>query len=334
MSQTIIHFDPDSNMAKYRQIIQSVKLAIERKRLKKGDWIPSINKVCSEFGLSRDTVLFAYNELKSHGIITSKCGKGYFVESTDIGIEEKIFLLLDEMNSSREKLYNSFIENLGACATVDVFFHHGDFRVFSKQIWENEGKFTSYVIIPDSFDNISFLIRKLPPDRVYILDHLKPELAGYPVIYRDIESDVYENLVAAREQLEKYRRLIMIHPGGKEPAERVSGFRRYCQEYKLDFNVIKSLAEAKPSLYDVFLVPSDCDLVELIKMANEFDFEIGKKFGLISFNDCLLKQVAAGGITTIATDFDRMGRDLAAMVLQKKREQIRNKSGIIIRKSL
>jgi len=87
-------------------------------------------------------------------------------------------------------------------------------------------------------------------------------------------------------------------------------------------------------LYDVFLVPSDRTLVELVHQVQEYEYEIGIKFGIISFNESLFKQVVAGGITTISTDFIQMGQLLSEMVLQKKMVQIRNKSGIIVRKSL
>ena len=53
----------------YKQIIFSVEKAIEEKRMKINDKLPSINKVCLEFSLSRDTVLLAYDELKKRGIV-------------------------------------------------------------------------------------------------------------------------------------------------------------------------------------------------------------------------------------------------------------------------
>lgn len=334
MPRTIIQFDPDSQVPKYRQIIQSVKWAIERKIVKKGDKVPSLNQVCSTFNLSRDTVMLAYNELKSHGILASNKGKGYYVDSTDIQLEEKVFLLFDELNSFKEDLYNSFIDSLNSNASVDVFFHNFNYQVFKNQIIESTGKYTSYVIMPTSFDNIGHLIHKLPQDRVYILDRVKPELNGFPSIYQDFESDVYEGLVAAQDLLAKYRRLVFIHPGGKEPAERITGFKRFCQDYKYDFKVVKSLNEVKPVLYEAFLVASDRTLVELIKIANDYEFEIGEKFGIISFNDSILKQVVGGGVTTISTDFHEMGRLLAAMVLGRKTGQVRNSSSIVLRKSL
>ncbi|MBG6060762.1 DNA-binding transcriptional regulator YhcF (GntR family) [Flavobacterium sp. CG_9.1] len=60
----IISIQNNLGVPKYRQIISSVEKAIEDENLQKGDKLPSVNKVCLEFSLSRDTVLQAYEELK------------------------------------------------------------------------------------------------------------------------------------------------------------------------------------------------------------------------------------------------------------------------------
>lgn len=334
MSQKIICFDVDSHVPKYRQIVCSVKSAIEKKVLKKGSKIPSINQLCSEFNLSRDTVLYAYNQLKSQGIIASKRGKGYFVETTDVRLEERIFLLLDEFSFSREEIYNTLYNCLNNEATVDVFFHHNNYQVFKKQIIENEGKFTSYVIFPGPLDNIGHLLTKLPENKVIILGRLKAELNNYKVVYQDLESDMYDALVSVKNLLKKYRRFVFVQGVGKEFPERVGGFRKFCQEQRLENRVVKSLDEIRPLLYDVFLVPNDRILVELIRMAYDYDFEIGRKFGIISFNDNVLKQLVAGGLTTFTFDYAGIGRNLAEMILAGKGGKVKSNSGIIIRKSL
>jgi DNA-binding LacI/PurR family transcriptional regulator len=48
----------------------------------------------------------------------------------------------------------------------------------------------------------------------------------------------------------------------------------------------------------------------------------------------MLKEIVAGGITTISTNFRHMGACLAEMVLKNYRGKIDNPSGIILRKSL
>ena len=48
-NKRIISIDENSSKPKYRQIIDSLFFAIEKRNLKKGDKIPSINEICSEF---------------------------------------------------------------------------------------------------------------------------------------------------------------------------------------------------------------------------------------------------------------------------------------------
>jgi DNA-binding transcriptional regulator YhcF (GntR family) len=309
-------------------------LAIERKALKKGDKVPSINQICSDLNLSRDTVMLAFNELKSRGILRSQLGKGYYVLTSEILHEENIFVLFDEMNSFKEDLYNSLISSFKGKGAVDIYFHHFNYKVFKNLVAESIGNYTSYVIMPATFDNTSHLLSKLPKDKVYILDRLKHDLKNYPVLYQDFENDFCDALNQGIELLKKYRKLVFVNVGGKEPIERVKGFERFCITNEFSYQIVKSLDGLRPELYEAYFVISDRDLVEMVKIAKEYNYKLGKKFGIVSFNDTMLKQVVAGGITTISTDFVEMGKTLADMVLSKSKRQIRNPSKLIIRNSL
>ncbi|SHI81499.1 transcriptional regulator, GntR family [Tangfeifania diversioriginum] len=330
----VIKIDPASSKPKYRQIIDSVFCSIETNGLKKGDKMPSINQVCAEFDLSRDTVMVAFNELKEKGVLLSQPGKGYYIASTEIRREEKVFVLFDEFNAFKEDLYNSLIESLKEKASVEVFFHHFNYKVFKHLILESIGHFTSYIIMPGTFDNISHLISKLPKEKVYILDRLKPEFKNYPVIYQDFEQDFYDALNEGDKLLEKYRKLIFVNPGGKEPDERVKGFERFCREKNFKFQVLKSLKGTRPGLYEAYFLISDRDLVDLVKVAKNYQYNLGEKFGIVSFNDTVLKEVVSGGITTISTDFKAMGKNLGNMLLNHQLDRVRNPSKLIVRNSL
>jgi len=334
MAKRIIHIDLKSPLPKYRQIINSVHLAIEKKTLKKGDKVPSINQICSSFNLSRDTVMLAFNELKTRGILHSQPGKGYYVVTTEVQPEENIFVLFDELNSFKEDLYNSLITNLKGKAVVDIYFHHFNFKVFKNLVAESIGHYTSYIIMPATFDNTSQLISKIPKEKVFILDRLKPDLKIYPVLYQDFENDFCDALNEGLELIKKYRKLVFVNPGGKEPVERVKGFERFCNLNGFSFQVVRSLDGLRPELYEAYFITSDRDLVEMVKLAKYYNYKLGKKFGIVSFNDTMLKEVVAGGITTISTDFVEMGKTLADMVLNRKNIQFRNPSRLIVRNSL
>lgn len=330
----IIKINTKSSHPKYRQIIESVCNAIENGRLKKGDKIPSINQICTEYGLSRDTVMLAFNNLKSKGILISQPGKGYYVSATETDREEKIFILFDELNAFKEDLFNALVGSLNGKASVELFFHHFNYKMFKNLILESIGHFTSYVVMPATFDNTNHLISKLPADKVFIVDRFKNDLKDYPVVYQDFELDFYDALKEGNQLLKKYRKLVFVHPGGKEPDERVKGFDRFCREYHFEYQVIKSVDGMRPGLYEAWFVISDRDLVQLVKMAKEYKYKLGKKFGIVSFNDTMLKEVVAGGITTISTDFNEMGKTLGNMLLNHNREKIRNPSKLIVRNSL
>jgi len=302
-SKRIVRIDQKSAKPKYKQIIDSIYQAIEKRSLKKGDKIPSINEICAQFNLSRDTVMVAFNELKAKGVILSQPGKGYYVASTEIQFDEKIFILFDELNAFKEDLYNSLVNSLKGKASVEVYFHHFNYKVFKNLINESAGNYTSYIIMPATFDNVGHLLSKLPADKVYILDRFKNELRNYSVVYQNFELDFYDALQEGTSRIKKYRKLVFVNPGGKEPAERVLGFEKYCKEKGLEYEVLKSLDNVDPSMYEVYFTVSDRDLVEIIKLAKKYKYKLGKRFGIVSFNDTTLKEVVAGGITTISTDF-------------------------------
>lgn len=329
-----IQIDDSLGVPKYRQIINSIYTAISIGELKLGDKIPSLNQICAEFELSRDTVMVAFNELKAKGIINSIPGKGYYINSIEINLDQKIFVLFDELNAFKEDLYTSVLNSFDGKATVDIYFHHFNYQVFKNLISESAGKYTSYVIMPATFDYTADVIGKLPKDKVYILDRKKDDLLDYPVVYQDFENDVYDALFDGFDLIRKYSKLIMIFPGGKEPEGRVVGFQRFCSEKGFKSEIIRNVVNKEIQSGEVYFVPSDRNLVRLVKMASEKNLQLGKDVGIVSFNDTVLKEVVAGGITTISTDFQLMGQTLAHMIQERSTEKIRNKSALIRRNSL
>ncbi len=329
-----IQIDDSLGVPKYRQIINSIYSAISIGELKMGDKIPSLNQICSEFELSRDTVMVAFNELKAKGIINSIPGKGYYINSTEINLDQKIFVLFDELNTFKEDLYTSFLNSLDPRASVDIYFHHFNYQVFKNLISESVGKYTAYVIMPATFDYTADIIAKLPKDKVYILDRKKDDLTDYPVVYQDFEKDVYDALSDGMDLLQKYTRLIMIYPGGKEPEGRMLGFQRFCTENGFKSEIIRNVLNKEMKIEEAYFIPSDRNLVRLVKMAADKNLRLGQDVGIVSFNDTVLKEVVAGGITTISTDFQLMGKTLALMIQERSTGKVRNPSSLIRRNSL
>lgn len=330
----IISIQNNLGLPKYKQIILSIEKAIEEEKLIKGDKLPSVNKVCLAFSLSRDTVLQGYDELKKRGIIYAIPGKGYYVKSVEITIKQKIFLLFDELNIFKEDIYNSFLKNIGKNVQVDIFFHHFNVPVFKKLINDSNGNYTKYIIMPTNLIDIVDSIKTLPVNEVIILDQTNPDLKSYPAIYQNHQKDIFEGLSKGKSRLNKYEKLILIFPGFREPLGMKTGFENFCAEYDFEYEIITEFKDREISTGDLYVIPNDRDLVMVIENARNQNLKLGMDFGIISYNETPLKKVVAQGITTISTHFEAMGKILAEMVLKSKNEQIENKSSLIMRNSL
>ncbi|TDP04095.1 GntR family transcriptional regulator [Flavobacterium sp. 245] len=330
----IISIQNNIGLPKYKQIILSIEKAIDEEKLVKGDRLPSVNKVCLAFSLSRDTVLLAYDELKKRGIIYAIPGKGYYVKSVETTIKQKVFLLFDELNIFKEDIYNSFLQHIGKNVQVDIFFHHFNIQVFQKLINDSNGNYTKYIIMPTNLLDTASSIKTLPVNEVIILDQTNPDLRAYPAIYQNHEKDIFEGLYNAKARLKNYKKLILIFPGFREPLGMKIGFEAFCLEYNFEYEIISEFTDRKIAVGDVYIIPTDRELVHVIENARNQNLRLGLDFGIISYNETRLKKIVANGITTISTHFETMGKILAEMVLKGKKEQIENKSSLIMRNSL
>jgi DNA-binding transcriptional regulator YhcF (GntR family) len=330
----MITIDTTSSIPKYKQIIFSIEKAILLHKLVINEKLPSINKICLRHNLSRDTVLLAYNELKKRGVIYAILGKGYFIKSTDFKSEQRIFLLFDELNAFKEEIYNSFLDTINDKANVDIFFHHFNREVFTKLIQDSIGNYSKYIIMPSNLEHTTEIINKLPLDETYILDQTRDDLKKYPAVYQNFVKDIYTALEKGLKRLKKYKKLVLIFPGKKEPIGMVLGFESFCTTFHFEYEIKSEFKVDSLQKGDVYILPNDRDLVTIIENAALSKLAIGKDIGLISYNDTPLKKVVAKGITTISTNFSEMGIRLAEMILNNTKEKIENESQLILRKSL
>lgn len=322
------------NQSKYKQIVSYVIDGIHDGTLKKGDWIPSINEFREKYKFSRDTVFAGLSELKTRGIIDSNQGVGYYITSTNTEFKHKIFLLFNEFNFFKEDLYNSFMESIGDSAMVDIYFHNYNRKVFETLVNEANYKYTTYIIMSGKFEGVEPLLKKLSGD-VYLLDHYHPELKGkYSSVFQNFEKDTYEALVSGLDYLRKYTHIYMVQKDEKEPTERYDGLCTFCREYNFEHDYILTTKNREIHKGEVYIVVNDRDLVYLLKQSEQQGLQPGKDVGIISYNDTPLKEMLVGGITTLSTDFNLMGKTMASLINTKSIETIENPWKLNIRKSL
>lgn len=318
----------------YKQIAESIETAIIVKRLFRNDKLPSVNKICMEYNISRDTVFMAYESLKKKGIIKAIPSKGYYVRTEDFSYTKRYFFLLDELNIFKEDLLNSFLEGLHKKVQVDTFFHHFDLGMFRKLILDNIGNYCKYIILPGNLEGVEEIIHQLPQEDVYILDQMRESLQKYSGIYQNFVEDIFNALESSLLVLEKYQHYILIFPGNKEPIDMINGFVKFCKTYNKKHSIIPGLEKHMLKKGQVFLIPNDRQLVETVEQCRAKQLKIGKDIGIISYNETPLKKVVENGITTLSTDFSAMGKRLSEIVLKNEKILIPNPSKLHLRGSL
>lgn len=321
-----IQLEDNISIPKYRQIIFAIEQKIKEGVLKKGDQIPSLNHLCKQLVLSQDTVLMAYNELKSKGIITSQVGKGYFIQNENTEFKHKVLLVFDRLTAYKEELYDSFKVALKNEGSEQIFFHHNNMKMFQTIIEGAIGDFSEYVIMPiDHLDAIK-VIGKLPAGKVFILDQGRKHYKDiYPFACQDFERDIYKILKKNAPLVSKYERMVLVIRHFKSHYKDIAtGFRDFCRLHPIAANVVNDMKSFEIKSGDAFVVVDDRDLEFLVRYSIEKQMILGTNMGIISYNETPLKGIIASGITTISTDFVQMGKSMAEMILNNQKLKLDN----------
>jgi len=338
--QSLIEIDSEKKIPKYLQIVNAVTESVKKGKLKKGDRIFSINELSNEFFLSRDTVQKAYDLLEEKGIIEPVKGKGFYINRTDITSTHRILLQFNKISNYKKQVYNSFVQALGDNTTVDLKIYHSNTKLFEDLLGSQFSEYDYYVIMPHFYEDVERareLISKIPTEKLLLLDKDMPDLRpGYAAVFQDFRRDISEALETGIALLKKYERLILVHPKVVPyPHEIVLGFRSFCMQNGFAFDVIQEInPDTKIKSREVYIVIEETDLVNLIKGCRSKNLKPGKDIGIISYNDTPLKEILLDGITVISTDHARMGESAARLILENKKEKIKNPFKIIQRKSL
>lgn len=321
----------------YQQIKHGILIAVEDKKLQIGDGIPSINKICSEFELAPGTVIRAYDELREMGIISSKQGKGYFISGTQIDRKTRIFLLFDRMNAFKEILYDSFRNEFSEETEIQVFFHHYDSKRFEKLVRENLGKFSHYILMPHLNESIHRIVQRIPEKRLIFIDSLPPDLhTNAQAVYQDFYNDIYYALQYKVEELRKYQSInLSLSKSDFQfvPVAIQNGFAKFCTDCKLQHNVIQDITESNLKRNHLYIIFDDSELLNTLKIIQKMGWKLKEEIGIISFDETPMKELLAGGISVLSTDFELMGKTAAEMVKGNINGQIANPFRLIYRNS-
>src|SRR5215813_14513657 len=79
---TAINLQPGTDESLFRQLYESVRQAILTGEMEAGSRLPSTRTLADELGISRNTVINAFDQLTAEGYLESRTGDGTYVAHT------------------------------------------------------------------------------------------------------------------------------------------------------------------------------------------------------------------------------------------------------------
>jgi DNA-binding transcriptional regulator YhcF (GntR family) len=327
------HFtvNPQSNLLKFQQLVDSINEAISKNLLQIGDMLPSVNQLCKESALSRDTVFKAYAELKNRGVIESVPNRGYFVAKA----VTKVFLFLDTFKAYKEVLYGSFLDNLPETIAVDLHFHHYNIDDFEKIIKESLGKYTKYIIMNFDHERVPEITRQIPVSKLLVIDWNVNAREETSSIYQDFGQALYDSLESGLNLIRKYKQFIYLYPSFTyHPKVSIKYFEKFCSDYKVSYKTLYDFKKLDVQKGELYLLVSDRTLAKFLDQCHQKNLVPGQDVGVISHNETPMKKYVKEGITVISTDFELMGKKIAEFVVTGEKTNVVIPSKLTVRKSL
>lgn len=334
-----IVIDEHSITPKYMQLVNSILKGVGQGNIGKDYQLPSINDLSYELDISRDTAEKAYRKLKKLNIVGSVPGKGYFISNTEVKQNIRVLLIFNKLSVHKKIIYDSFVATLKEQAAIDFYIYNNDFGLFKKLLRNRKEVYTHYVIIPhflEGGEKAHEIINEIKDGELILLDKLIPQIEGeYGAVYENFKKDIFNALKDALPQLGKYQTLKLIFPSYTYfPDEILKGFQHFCTEYAFDFKIVHKIEGETIEKGGAYICLMEDDLLILLEKIKSGDLEVGKDIGIISYNETPWKRFLLNGITTISSDFKKMGELAAKQVINNDRQQIEVPFYLTLRNSL
>ena len=331
-----LHIKPSSGIPKFRQIANQVTGLITSGRLKVGDKLPSIDQISAHTGVARQTVVQAYKHLKVNGMIDSSKTRGFYVQTNVSREVRRVMVLFNIMSPSKEIIYNTLATELKDKARLELFFYNYSSEMFENIIRSSADRFHYFIIMPHYEPASAAILRLIPPEKLILIDWpLSKPMEGASAVYQDFKMDVFEALMLERQSISRYKRIVLLFPEGKTQIAGIKeGIAKFGAKQKLPVSVRKAAEKKLLTPGTLFITITDEQLITLIELQQQTKWKLGKEIGLISYNESPFKRILAGGIATLSSDFEEMGKTAAACILQETTRVMRNPFKLIKRSSL
>ena len=324
-----------NSFSKHERLVQGIINAIDQKIISRGDILPSVNQMIKEFSYARETIVKAYKELITRGIIESKNRRGYFVATEDTDQHLKVCLLLFAFDTFQETFYQSFRNQLGENVHLDIFFHHNNPQIFETIIKDIKGKYGMYVIAPIPSKASVALLEELPMNKFLMVDRFLKLREDHSYIVQEFEKSSYEVFASLAPRIKEFEEFVFFFkPSSAEPNEVLKSFKKVVKDYNINGTLKNSYEPGSIEAGKVYFTIHNLELWQILKDTKTKGLQVGKDLGILSHNDDDVKEIIFDGITTFSVDFADMGRMAAEFVLSKKPVKVVMKNQLIRRNSL
>lgn len=322
-------------LTKQQKIMQGLVNCIDAGQYSVGDLLPSVNQLSSDLGYARETVVKAYNELKSRGVVKSKQGVGYFVATQNVNLKQAVALVLYGFQTFQQDFYNTFRKSLAKEYQIDVFFHHNNLSIYKSILESIHGQYGMYVVAPIQKPESIDLLSCFNPDRLLVIDRYQFISEKVSNVTQEFEQSLIRVFSELSDQITEYKNVKLFYrPDLDYPKGILTATKQFAKTHQIDLKVYNEFSETRIEKGDLFFTIGDSDLWEILKSAKERELKLGEDFGVLSHNDSPVKEIIAGGITTFSTDFKKMALLSAEFIKNKKYTNKIIPSTLIRRKSL
>lgn len=309
-------------LSKHEQFVQGIINAIDNKVLSRGDILPSVNKMISEFGFARETIARGYRELIKRGIVESKSRMGFYIANEDTSQTLKVVLLLYAFDTFQETFYKTFRQKLTKDVHLDVFFHHNNIEIFETLITNIKGRYGMYVIAPIPNPRTSGILKSIPLEKFLMIDRYEKIEGDFSYVTQEFEESSYNAFVELAEVIRKYDEMVFYYrPSTDTPIEILRAFKKFIRNFDIKGTIKTEYIPGSIAKNKVYFTINNTELWAMLKDCKTLNITPGEDVGILSHNDDIVKEIICDGITTYSTDFKKMAELAASFVLKGKKVQ-------------
>lgn len=326
----------------YRQIVQQFESAIISGKIKPGEQVPSMNELAESLNISKETVKKAYGVLRDNGLLESYQGKGFYISPDIEQSHNSILLIFDKLSTYKQVFMDAFCKTMGSSAKISILLHNQSHDLLKYFLDENLGLYDYYVVTPHFARNSQSQqeaikqLQRISNRQLIIADYLPPEMTGkFGAVYQDFRKDAESGLVKGLKKIKQFGKMDVITLPNSLYGDMIEeSVKSFCEKNGIEYtfhNRISSEIIESGHVYLMLNSQADQGLIQISKIAKEKNLRIGKDINIISYNESPICELFFGGLTTISTDFEKMGEIAAKMILDNKLEKVHCPFGMVRR---